>query len=340
MVEMIDNRLDLLFPEKELFAYSPFSLSELRDNIILFIIKDAYAEIEEKLSLRANRGNDNDDQRMRDSRYLAYAQHYRSLLYQRVEKQTGVKIPELLPDDISSMNEKLDGHRLTRMQYFELNTIADHPLFKAITYKRICDVKKISNDRFIEYMTDYDNFIASLTEKLDGDDEDVIFATIALFTLEWIYKVELFYSFAIEAEKAQSKILPIERLPLLCAIRPVPLPPDYIQRSYMESRYVLHRKQLIPCLFHYDDADWCEIILKFNEYMAAEYSIRTEIVSKWSMPEFFYTHFDKSQWANFFRNHYDIRTMYSQKEWTNKRIRTVRQIYEAMTIDQPHPSNG
>ena len=40
MVEMIDNRLDLLFPEKELFAYSPFSLSELRDNIILFIIKD------------------------------------------------------------------------------------------------------------------------------------------------------------------------------------------------------------------------------------------------------------------------------------------------------------
>ena len=83
MIEMIDNRLDQLFPQRDLYTFSPFSVEDLRDNIIMFIIKDAYAESERKKSLRANRGTDSDADRMRDSRNIAYAQHYRNLQYER-----------------------------------------------------------------------------------------------------------------------------------------------------------------------------------------------------------------------------------------------------------------
>lgn len=46
MIEMIDNRLDQLFSQRDLYTFSSFSVENLRDNIIMFIIKDAYAESE------------------------------------------------------------------------------------------------------------------------------------------------------------------------------------------------------------------------------------------------------------------------------------------------------
>ena len=116
---------------------------------------------------------------------MKYAQHYRTLQYEHVMERTGTHIPELLPDDVSSMEGKLDGHKISSMQYFELNTMADVPLLKAIVNKRICNVNSISNKDFIAYMDEYHRYIEKLIEMLDGDDEDVIYATIALFTLEW-----------------------------------------------------------------------------------------------------------------------------------------------------------
>ena len=76
-------------------------------------------------------------------------------------------------------------------------------------------MKKISNDRFIELMADYDNLTKNIAEGLAGNDEEVIFAAIALFTLEWKYNVELFYSCAAEAEEHRVSEIPIERLGLL-----------------------------------------------------------------------------------------------------------------------------
>lgn len=72
-------------------------------------------------------------------------------------------------------------------------------------------------------MDEYQKFIDGLIGMLDGDDEDVIFATIALFTLEWKYQVELFYQCAVEAEKHKTKEIPIERIGLLCAELPIPV---------------------------------------------------------------------------------------------------------------------
>ena len=137
MTEFIDNRLDNFFSDRDLYAISPFNLEDLRDCILMQIIKDAYYESEVKKSLRANRGNDDDDLRMRDSRKMKYAQHYRNIQYDHIMNITDISISDLLPDDVLSMDGKLEGHKITEMQYFELNTMADLPLLKAIVNKRI-----------------------------------------------------------------------------------------------------------------------------------------------------------------------------------------------------------
>lgn len=336
MTEFIDNRIDNFFSERELYVLSPFNLEDLRDCILLEIIKDAYDEAEKKQSIRANRGSDADDLRMRDSRSMKYAQHYRSLQYEHIRETTGVLVKELLPDDVSSIGGKIDGHKISQMQYFELNTMSDIPLLKAIVNKRICDVKSISNDSFIDYMDEYHKFIGGLIDMLGGDDEDVIFATIALFTLEWKYQIELFYQCAVEAEKQKIKEVPKERIALLCAELPVPVP---LERTiiHTESRFVLHRLELVPHIYEDSDEVWEEKKEKFFKYFIAKYYIEREIVHKWSLPEYFVTHIDRSKWAEFFRDHYDIRKIYNPKEWNNFRIRYVRKLYKTMIKEMPVP---
>ena len=46
-------------------------------------------------------------------------------------------------------------------------TMVDHPLFKAIVNKRICDVKKISNNTFRDFMADYESLTQDLLKRLD-----------------------------------------------------------------------------------------------------------------------------------------------------------------------------
>ena len=100
ITEFIDNRIDNFFSNRELYKLSPFNLEDLRDCILLEIIKDAYDEAEKKQSIRANRGSDADDLRMRHSRSMKYAQHYRSLQYEHILETTGAEVKELLPDDV------------------------------------------------------------------------------------------------------------------------------------------------------------------------------------------------------------------------------------------------
>ena len=96
MTEMIDNRLKRFFSEPNLYEISPFDIQDLRNCILMGIIKDAYYETEPKHSLRTNRGSDEPDLRMRDSRSKAYAQHYRKLQYDHIKNDIGIEVPELL----------------------------------------------------------------------------------------------------------------------------------------------------------------------------------------------------------------------------------------------------
>ncbi len=234
------------------------------------------------------------------------------------------------------MRGKLQGHNITPMQYFELNTLANHPLLKAIVNKRICDVKKISNATFLEYMQDYDKLVSLLLKKLDGSDEDVIFGTIALFTLEWKYNVELFYSCAVNAEEAGVQDVPVHRLAGLCAELSMPLAPDFTHMLHTESRFVLHRlKWYQPYILHRNQ-NGNEVKIKYAIIRRPDIILRKRLYAN-GICRFLCPIHHKRTVGKFFREHYDLRQIYVPKEWNNKRIRYMRSIYSAMIKNQPTP---
>lgn len=335
MIEFIDNQLNSFFSDRAHYAKSPFNVEDFRDCTLFEIIKEAYGESEKKKSLRAHRQSDADDLRMRDSRWISYAQHYRKLQYERVKERTGKCVSELLPDDVDSMSGKLTGHLVTDMQYFELKTMSRLPILKAVINKRICDVKKISNEQFIQGMHEYDSVIDELLKLLDGNTEDVLFATIALYTLEWKYNIELFYNCAVEAEKNKVKEVPINRLALLCAVLYVLAPSNTVLP--IESRFVLHRRDLVPYMYEANDEDWEAVKEKFYQYFIVKYYVRKDMFHNLTIPQYVATHISRETWADFIREHYNLRNIYKTKEWNNKRIRYFRKMVQAMIRDVPEP---
>lgn len=335
MIEFFDQKISGYCPDPTLYDVSPFNLTGFRDCFIMEMIKDAYHETAPRQSLRSLRGKDTDDARMRDSRITKYAQHYRALQFEHIKSTIGREVPELLPDDVRSMTGRLEGYHFTEMQYFELNTLVDYPLFKAIVNKRICDVKKVSNNAFREFMADYESLTQGLLKKLGGSDEDVIFATIALFTLEWKYCIELSYSCAVNAESAGAKDVPLHRFATLCAELSFPMPPEFTTMLNTESRFVLHRMALVPAIF--SSTGWEEIEAKLCNYLTMRYYLKQEIIHKWSLSEYFCGMTTRAQWADFIREHYDLRNIYAPKVWTNSRIRYVRNLYQATRQNQKPP---
>lgn len=314
----------------------PFDLKELRHCIMMELIRDEYYESEPRASLRSyvEEGlKDCDDIRMRNQRMLKYAQHYRNLQYENMVQTMGGGHPGLLPDDMSGIENKLAGHKLTPMQFFELSTMADNPVLKNIISKRICSVKKVSNAEFIELMDKYDRLTQSLVDRLE---DDRVFATIALYILEWKYNVELFYACAVEAEKHKQKEVVVPNVALLCADCNMPRAFDMKQTLYTESRFIKKRMDLVPLL--YDGTDLEELNLKFMCYHNLRFEVKHSLTIN-DVP--FVTLFKKmttpAEWAEYLRQNYDITTIYTKKDWTPARIRYVRKLYEVMLQNQPTP---
>lgn len=325
ITEIIDKKILNIFRQSETYSELPFSVEELRNCIIMFILKDLYHSTESKYSLRKHRKYDDaDDIRMRDSRNMEYVQHYRKLQYEQIKYNLGIEIDELRVKNFETIERKIEGYKLTSMQYFELKNIEKYPLLKAIINKRICDVKKISNAVFREYMKEYGSLVDELIKKLDGSDDDVIFGTIALFTLEWKYNVEFFYSCTINAEKVKTQEVPINRLASLCANVSIPLTQDCTQTFSTESRFILNRLKLVHNIYNSSEFNWIEIENKICDYLRVCYYIKPEQVDELCMLKIT----TRKQWADFFRKHYNLKEIYVKKEWSNKRIRYMRNTYD------------
>ena len=333
--EMLDVYFSRLDPAK--FVDTPFTLDEYRKHLTFELIKDAYHIKEPKKSLRSLREiKDADDLRMRDKRSLAYAQHYRDLWNKSIKESIGNPHPGLEPDDMDSMKDKISGHKITEMQYFELNTMADYPLFKSIVSKRICDVKKVSNTKFRDYMAEYDQLVQSLILQLDSKDT-VLFAAIALFTLEWKYDIELFYRCALEAEKngLEKSVIPVRKIAALCAQLSIPV--DEVQQIlHTESRFVRNRQDLVSAI--YNGSDWFPYEDALVNYMKGNYFFEAAFtVDGESLVSFFLKHSTPDDWADFIMEQYDLRNVFQKKEWTNSRIRYVRKLFEKMIQNMETP---
>ena len=101
------------------------------DQLTLVLIKDAYHKTAEKHSMKyffEKYGIDETDQKMRYSRIQSFGMKHRKREYDiyMEENQFFPEMEELLPPDMSDMKNKLDGYKLTEMNFFETTTILEN----------------------------------------------------------------------------------------------------------------------------------------------------------------------------------------------------------------------
>ena len=130
------------------------------------------------------------------SRLLKYTNRFRRRNLAILER-TGSSTEDLkqrMAKSMDTINNRIEGYEIPEMEFFELTTVHDLKLVKAISEKRIFSSKKISSDEFIRIIEDYDTWVNELIEKSKKSDEDMIFASIAFYTFEWKYAIEDYYN--------------------------------------------------------------------------------------------------------------------------------------------------
>ena len=160
-----------VFPKDHLdFMFAGFlDPGYIVEMVMLDLIKRSYDKTEEKHPLRYfydKYGITEMDQIMRYSRIQSYVMKYRQREYDIRKREDCHEIfeemNELLPPDMPDMKVKLEGYRLTEMNFFELTTILEHEFTKAFTELRLIDSKKVSNTKFQNIIAQYDSVVCML----------------------------------------------------------------------------------------------------------------------------------------------------------------------------------
>ena len=311
--------------------------ADIIEMVIFDLIKKTYDKTEEKHSMRyffEKYGITEQDQIMRYSRIQSYVQKYRqrefNLRTANRDFDALSEIEALIPPDMSDMSTKLDGYQLTEMNFFELTTILENEFTKAFTEMRLIDSKKVSNTRFKEIIAQYDAEICKMNGRWVKSDDDIVFNTIAAFTLEWKYPVNFIYAVVKRMEELGISEFPDQkmRLATFCG--------DINYRSANLKYEVSTHSRMITIRDRYIDLMLTEpegsILFEAEQTAFLEgRGIISQLVKNMTIDdvpiqEWFIKNTTKEDWASFFMN-YDIFSYINgwEKQWSNKTIRYFRE---------------
>lgn len=328
-------------------AIPPFSIEDLRNHIIFRLMKLVMDAKAEQRSVRTHRGNDEDYIRMKDSRTMKAIKEYRAEQQSKIYNEMGVVVHELSLGDMSSMEQKKAGYKLSDSQYFELQKLENlDRLYAALLKRSICDVKKVSIGEFKRLMSEYDKQMNSVLKLFEGNSADIIFASIELYALEKSLSIEYFYRIAEIMEKSGIEIRStIDRSikDLLLAMCGIVNIRDSNGRiiAKIEDKFVIQRINLIKYIFSKDMflmdngkrigigqnrfREWFRH--KIEIFITVSSLVRRSIVEGEIIQDLS-TNISDDEWADFLYRHYDVRTVYKPKAWTNKRIRYMRKVFD------------
>ena len=334
------------FPQEHIeFLFSPPMIIHPAwyvEYVLLEFIKYAYYETVEKYPLRhfiPYSSTDGDhSERMRYARTMKYTQKFRDINYQQLSEKVGMdseekkKIEVLLKKDMSDIHNRLEGYELSEMEFFEYTNIQELRIIKAIVENRISSVKKVSNDCFLDLFEEYDSWVMKLIERSRKSNEDMVFASIAFFTLEWKYSLELIYLIAEYME--DNKIENVDYYTLWGLTGFIELDSRFGYRISHESRMVKERQIVIEDLITEGEPDSMVLFLreKYVEIAVSLTGIFQDMTSKKGSlyKDWFKDNTTMEDWASFFED-YDVFSCWHKKKWTNKRIRNARKLLEMIS---------
>ncbi len=277
---------------------------------------------------------DTDDERMKWKRVLEYVLKYK----RRELERLGITLPpehKFSDIDMSDMQNKLQGYRLTEMNFFEMKRIHGLELIKSVVEKRIGSSKKIPVARFEDIFVKYDEFIQDLIEGAKKCDKDMVFNSIAFFTLQWHYPVEMFYEIACLMEENDIQEIDDSAIILLCG--DVQIESMFYGWIPVQSRMVKERTIFLRQLL--DDGisplykDGIMQTIKELLGLAVEYKDGITSGDGGKYIDWFRKESSVEDWASFLRC-YDIFAIWQKKEWTPKRIQYMRRLFDATTVEK------
>ena len=311
--------------------------SDIVEMVMLELIKNTYDTTEEKHSMRYffnKYGITEQDQIMRYSRIQSYVQKYRMREYNFRKEEADFDvisdISELLPPDMSDIKNELDGYQLTEMNFFEDTNILENEFTKSFTEHRLIDSKKVSNTRFKEIIDQYDDIVLQLNGRWLKSDEDIVFCSLAAFTLEWKYPINFIYSVVNRMEELGISEFSdqMSRMATFCA------DVNYVSRNLCtriatHSRMITVRERYIDLMLQ--EPDDSELFLAEQTAFLEGLTLISLLVKNMTIEnipikEWFVKNTTKEDWASFFMD-YDIFCYINgwKKQWSNKKIRYFRE---------------
>lgn len=324
------------FPKEYLSSVfsEDMGIDDLIDQIILELVKYAYDSSQEKHSIRYFLGQLDDLEKeaaaMRYSRLQKLANEYKNRELDFFESQ-GFSVEDARPPQMQDLNEKLDGYRLSEMNFFELTNIGDLELIKAIINHRLHSTKKVKNEQFRDIAVQYDKLAISLMEQSKDSDEKMVFSSLAYFTLEWKYAFDFIYQCASSMDhmgiKDPNEVFP--RISILLGYRFIDSVLGFT--SSADSRMVGYREKLIPCFLSDDTV---------SDRYAEQLALLAQIIEGGSIDgvpikRWFVENTDIYDWASFLRGYNVFRCRNETKDYSNKIIRNMRSLINLIFPENP-----
>ena len=314
----------------------------IKEDLILQIMleccKYAYDSTAEKHSIRYYcknvEKNEEDYFRMNLQRTIRKIYGYREKEYEYKKIHAEVDIPELLPPDMCSINNKMAGYKLNEFQYWEINDVHDNKFVDDIVSGRILN-KNYKNDLFREYAKEYDDIII---EKLNCSYtvKDKFLALLACFTLEWKYAINLLYEIVTEMEKSGTKtIVNLERkYSLFCG--PVALISNFDitgEIIHTDSRMLNIRRRFVYDFVHRNKINSLEYENQYREALVLQVLIYRK------MRSWFVMNTGIDDWYSVAETYGVAECIIKEKDWTNKKIKYLKEIWNLVNFDYKNPEN-
>lgn len=341
--------------------------ADIVEQVMLDCVKEAYDEKAEKHPVqyflkkyglvKDNPAGDkwiedeNNRVNMHYSRLLAFVMEHRKDEYdRRVSSEDELygmiddeKMNKLLPPNMNDPKNKYVGYQLTEMNFYEIMTMDRLEFVKALTERRLMNTNSINNTRFQEIMAAYDAVLLELESRYARTDEDTVFSSIAAYTLEWKYAVDFLYAIATEMDESHVREIPDMKRRLVAYCGDVNGQTRLGFGFSTHSRMVTIRDRYIKLLVNADKDD--ELYEQEQDAfvnalgLVAQLSERMTIddvpIRKW-----FIENTDMEDWASFFGDYNLFNFLHpADRKWNNKKMRYVRQMYDAIIIRKEPKGN-
>ena len=314
--------------------------------VLMESCKYAYDETAEKLSLRAHllkeeskteaadepakRSIDKikDDRRMQVQRSLDKILKYRRILFDYYA-MSGIVMEGLLSEKMDDINKRLEGHKLTAFQYWEINNVRQMDFVLSVVERKI---RNHTKDR-LEYETEvYTDDLLKLK-----NNPDKFLYPLALFTLEWKYCLDFLYQISVKMVESNIKEIPDlnRKLCLFCS-RPEIISSFLPVQIMIDSRLLTVRNRYIPEFISAQETDipgsevhrFQEGLVVLSQMIAGMKCFDGKTLRDWVKENT-----DSADWLSVMMEYSQKQTLVEKKEWSHKAVKNLKYLYDKFSLD-------